>query len=449
MQAWQFIALPWRVIVTKPCRYAQALIVMPSWRALAAGLVLLALSMTSVAVWSDPALEEIRARAEAGEFERAERLLDQWLQSSQDADTTALLRAQLQAMKTTQIASQRQRIQGLIEGGDFDEAALELNELIAMGDSRQQVSALRQAIADARLYGAYRPGQVFSDPLPRLQQSAPAVVVIPVGQFMMGSPNTEPGRNANEGPRRRVQVDQGFALSQTEITVGQFAAFVADTGYRSDVERAGFGVVYEPRTRRFDRRRQVNWRHDYLGEVAADDLPVIRVSFNDAAAYARWLTNNSAQSYRLPSEAEYEYALRAGSQSRYWWGGGSPATAIENLTGDGDQSPTGANWSVAFRSYNDGHWGPAPVASYPPNPFGLHDMGGNVKSWVEDCWHESYVRAPRDTQAWINPGCTERVVRGGSWASTPAQARSAFRMAAASSEHSPQIGFRVVRVLSE
>jgi len=435
--------------VTKPCRSAQAQIFIPTWRVLVAGAVLMAMTVLSASALADPALDEIRARAEAGEFERAERLLDQWLQGSQDTDTAALVRAQLQSMKTAQIISQRLRIQSLIEAGEFDEAALELNELIAMGDSRQQVSALRQAMADARLYGAYRPGQVFSDPMPRLQQAAPAVVVIPVGQFMMGSPSTEPGRNANEGPRRRVQVDQGFALSQTEITVGQFAAFVADTGYRSDVERAGFGVVYEPRTRRFDRRRHMNWRHDYLGELAADDLPVIRVSFNDAAAYARWLTNNTSQTYRLPSEAEYEYALRAGSQSRYWWGGGSPSAPIENLTGDGDHSPTGGSWSVAFRGYDDGHWGPAPVASYPPNPFGLHDMGGNVKSWVEDCWHDSYVRAPRDTQAWVNPGCVERVVRGGSWASTPAQARSAFRMASASSEHSPQIGFRVVRELSE
>lgn len=449
MQAWQLSVSPWRVTVTKPCRSAQAQIFIPTWRVLVAGAVLMAMTVLSASALADPALDEIRARAEAGEFERAERLLDQWLQGSQDTDTAALVRAQLQSMKTAQIISQRLRIQSLIEAGEFDEAALELNELIAMGDSRQQVSALRQAMADARLYGAYRPGQVFSDPMPRLQQAAPAVVVIPVGQFMMGSPNTEPGRNANEGPRRRVQVDQGFALSQTEITVGQFAAFVADTGYRSDVERAGFGVVYEPRTRRFDRRRHMNWRHDYLGELAADDLPVIRVSFNDAAAYARWLTNNTSQTYRLPSEAEYEYALRAGSQSRYWWGGGSPSAPIENLTGDGDHSPTGGSWSVAFRGYDDGHWGPAPVASYPPNPFGLHDMGGNVKSWVEDCWHDSYVRAPRDTQAWVNPGCVERVVRGGSWASTPAQARSAFRMASASSEHSPQIGFRVVRELSE
>ena len=397
----------------------------------------------------DPALEAVRARAAAGEFDHAERLVEDWLRRSEDTEAAASLRAEIQQLKSQQLLSQRQRIEEMIQAGEFDLALAELNELIAMGDSREQVAALRQAIAEAQLYGAYRPGQVFSDHLDRLQQHGPAMVVLPVGHFMMGSPGTEPGREPSEGPRRRVIVPTGFALSQTEITVAQFAAFVEDTGYRSDAERAGFGVVYEPRTRRFDRRRQVHWRHDYLGEPAAPDLPVIRVSFNDASAYARWLSNNSGQRYRLPSEAEYEYALRAGSQSRFWWGGGSPDRAIENLTGDGDQSPTGLAWSVAFRQYRDGHWGPAPVASFERNPFGLYDMGGNVKSWVEDCWHDSFVRAPNDTRAWVNPGCSERVVRGGSWASTPSQTRSAFRMALAAPEHSAQIGFRVVRELSE
>jgi formylglycine-generating enzyme required for sulfatase activity len=398
--------------------------------------------------WAQSDLDEVRARAQQGEFEVAERLLDEWLRLGGDAEMAQQVREELRQWRLDQITNQRQRIEGLIEDGQFEAASAELNELIAMGDQRQQVTRLRQALADARLYGRYRPGQVLSDALPRLDQQGPAMVVVPAGQFMMGSPNTETGREASEGPRRRVRLDSGFALSVTEITVAQFAAFVDDTGYRSDVERSGFGVVYEPRTRRMDRRRGIDWRHDYLGEPADDQLPVIRVSFNDAAAYTRWLANNTGHAYRLPSEAEYEYALRAGSQSRYWWGGGSPDQPIENLTGDGDRSPTGATWSVAFRGYADGHWGPAPAASFPANPFGLHDMGGNVKSWVEDCWHDSYVRAPSDARAWVNPGCTERVVRGGSWASTPTQARSAFRMAAAAAEHSPQIGFRVARALT-
>src|SRR5690606_14124551 len=152
----------------------------------------------------------------------------------------------------------------------------------------------------------------------------------------------------------------------------------------------------------------------------------------DAAAYAEWLSSQTGHQYRLPSEAEFEYMLRAGTQSTYPWGEDTPPGGAGNFTGGEDVSPSGRRWRNAFDGYGDGAWGPAPVESYAANAFGLHDMAGNVSEWVSDCWHDSYRRAPADGKPWINPGCRTKVVRGGSWASSPQQTRSAWRIASES-----------------
>jgi formylglycine-generating enzyme required for sulfatase activity len=120
---------------------------------------------------------------------------------------------------------------------------------------------------------------------------------------------------------------------------------------------------------------------------------------------------------------------------------------MENLTGARDRSPSHRSWANAFAGYGDGFWGPAPVASFLSNAFGVSDINGNVSEWVADCWHDSYSRAPNDGSAWVNPGCKERVVRGASWASSPAQARSAFRAGMDANTTSARIGFRVARDL--
>lgn len=394
------------------------------------------------------ALEAALLLARELDFEAAEDLLGRAEAIERSSDSFERARRRVRELREDYLAQAEQYARDLIQAGRLTEADDEITDLIAMGLPRERIRTLRQELSYARLYGRYQPGQVLRDPLDGdPDRLGPAVVVIPSGRFMMGSRDSERDRADHEGPRHRVVLDQGFALAATEITVGQFGEFIDDSGYTTDAERAGWTRVYEVRSGRMTRRNRTDWRHDYLGRTAEPDLPVIHVSWRDARAYARWLAERTGLGYRLPSEAEFEYALRARSQSRYWWGDGSPDTPVENLTGDGDTSPNGANWSVAFPRYSDGHWGPAPVASYPTNPFGLHDMGGNVMEWTEDCWHDSFVRAPSDGSAWVNPGCGQRVIRGGSWSSTPAMSRSAYRLAGSETSTDMRVGFRVARDL--
>src|SRR5690606_18319050 len=199
-----------------------------------------------------------------------------------------------------------------------------------------------------------------------------------------------------------------------------------------------------PYTPRF--RSGVDWRSGYDGRPADPDEPVLHVSVRDAEAYAVWLSEQTGRHYRLPSEAEFEYALRAGNPGRYPWGNaGVPPADSGNFTGGNDVSPGGRTWNNGFVGYGDGYWGVAPAGRFKPNAWGLHDMAGNVSEWVADCWHASYRRAPADGAAWYNPGCRARVVRGGSWAGSPAQTRAAWRARMDSDVTSARVGFRVVR----
>ena len=248
-------------------------------------------------------------------------------------------------------------------------------------------------------------------------------------------------------PQHRVTLARGFAIARTEISVGEFREFVRASGYVPDSTRLGGASVYDERSGALRDDANASWQDDYAGRKAGDNLPVVNISWNDAVAYAKWLSERTGKQYRLPSEAEFEYALRGGATSRYWWGDAAPDQKVENLTGSGDRSRSGRRWSNAFRGYRDGYWGPAPVMSFAANPFGLYDMDGNVSEWVADCWHDNYIRAPDDGSAWINPGCRVHVLRGGSWGSSPDQVTSAYRQGADGDVRSGRVGFRVVREL--
>jgi formylglycine-generating enzyme required for sulfatase activity len=330
--------------------------------------------------------------------------------------------------------------------GDANRAQALLPQIDQAAPLSPEVQDLRRRIELTRTYGIWRPGQSFTEGL-RTGGRGPEMIVVPVGEFRMGSPESEADHNANESPQHAIAFQRGFALSRNDITVAQFAQFVNATHYLSDAEKSGRSLIFDEAKNKLDPRAGVNWRHDFSGRPADPEQPAMYVSWNDATAYAAWLTRESGHVYRLPSEAEFEYALRAGTHGAYPWPGVAPPAGIGNLTGAEDVSPTGRHWGNAFAHYGDGYWGPSPVGRFPPNAFGLYDMIGNVSEWVQDCWHEGYRRAPQDGSAWMNSGCARHVVRGAAWSSAPEQARSAYRQPEESGVGNARLGFRVVREL--
>ncbi len=353
-------------------------------------------------------------------------------------------RARIAAMRGGRADNLMSQAQSAFDAGNLDLAQRIAEQAAALGAS---TDAFLAKVQNAREYANYHPGQVFSDHFLDIVGQAPAMVVIPRGTFMMGSLQRGRVQASAEQPQHEVTLAKGFALARAEVTVAEFGAFVRSSGYVPDSDRLGGASVYDETNGRMQMRSGVDWQDDYAGQRAKANDPVVNVSWNDASAYAQWLSKRTGQRYRLPTEAEYEYAERAGTTTLYWWGDGAPARDVENLTGSGDRSPAHRSWANAFQSYSDNYWGPAPVMSFQPNPFGLYDIDGNVSEWVADCWHENYVRAPTDGSAWVNPGCEERVIRGGSWGSAPDQDRSAFRMGAAADARSGRVGFRVMREL--
>ena len=407
-------------------------------------------ALQGVAAVESALIRRAEESAEAGDFETAQAWLAHAAKVRPDAglETVADGRARVEWLRTTRIARLRDLgIAALPEFGGIDVARRHLAQLLRIAQPGDPAAAeLRERITLAVHYGLYAPGQVFTDAM-ATGGRGPQMAVVPHGAFTMGAGDGEPDASDHERPAHPVRFARGFGLSIREITVGEFRRFIAATGHRTRAERRGFSMVYDERSNNFVRRSGVDWYSDYLGRPADDGLPVLHVSARDAQAYAEWLSAQTGQRYRLPSEAEFEYALRAGSQGRWPWGEGAPPPLVANTTGALDRSPAGRTWTNAFPGYGDGYWGPAPVGSMEPNAWGLHDLAGNVSEWVADCWHDGYRRAPGDGSAWVNPGCRDQVIRGGSWASSPAQTRSAWRAPANVDTTNARLGFRVARDL--
>jgi len=333
-----------------------------------------------------------------------------------------------------------------LDAGNVELATKLAAQVRAIDPSLAALAAFDEQLTNARLYASYKPGQVFTDRYVDLPGKTPAMVVIPTGSFRMGAPADDDHAGTAQ-PQHTVTIVKGFAMARTAVTVAEFREFVRAGNYVPDSVRLGGASVYDERSGALRDDASATWQDDYAGRKADDNLPVVNVSWNDAKAYADWLSQRTGKAYRLPSEAEFEYALRGGTSSRYWWGDDTPKRPVENLTGSGDRSRSGRRWSHAFRNYRDGYWGPAPVMSFAANPFGLYDINGNVSEWALDCWHDNYIRAPNDGSAWINPGCRSHVVRGGSWGSSPEQVDSSYRQGADGELRSGRVGFRVVREL--
>ena len=393
-------------------------------------------------------LDRALAAAAQDDFDGADKILADASTVSPGSQQLLDTRSRIEGIRRDRAANTLSQANSALDAGNPDLAETLAKKALALSPDLAGVDDFNRRLRNARLYANYSPGQVVTDKFLDRHGSAPPLVVIPTGSFSMGAPAGEGGARASEQPQRLVRIDSGFALGRDDVSVGEFRVFIDDSGYATDAEKAGASSVYDETTGRMIDRRGITWRDDYLGNVADDDLPVIHVSWNDAVAYAQWLSARTGKRYRLPSEAEFEYALRAGSSTRYPWGDGNPPRVLDNFTGDGDRSPKlRRSWAKAFRRYDDGYWGPAPNGKFPANAFGLIDMDGNVSEWVADCWHDNYTRAPVDSSAWMNPGCAEHVIRGGSWGSAPDQVRSAYRIAAPSSTRSARVGIRVARDL--
>ncbi len=396
-------------------------------------------------------IERANGSAQELDFETAE----QWLQraSAVQVDQTLVdeARVQLAAFQNMHATDLEDKALAALDAGKFDAADLFIIDLIALGGQEDRVKDLRAQLKEARYYGGFEPGQVISDTFLDSDEKAPEIVVIAAGSFLMGSSNRSGGAFDNEQPRHRVTIERGFGLGVTEVTVGQFRKFVESSGYQTTAERTGSSIVYDEVAGRLSKRKGINWRYDYQGEKAQPDEPVLHINSYDARAYVGWLAAKTGKKYRLPSEAEYEYVARAGGSGTFWWGEGSPAKIVENLTGQRDRSPSKRSWTTPFKKYGDGYWGPAPAGSLRDDdlvhPMGVYDIAGNVSEWVADCWHQNYVKAPVDGSAWVNPGCTRTVVRGGYWASAPEQSRAAFRISAKPETVGPVVGMRIARDL--
>ena len=290
------------------------------------------------------------------------------------------------------------------------------------------------------------PGQIFSDRLKR-GLYGPELVVIPAGNFKLGALSGDKAATDAEKPAHVVALDKDFAISRTEISVAQFGAFIKHSGFKSFADKSGGSEIFDLASGKFIQGKGVNWRYNHIGKPTEDDFPVVHVSFNDATAYVQWLSLQTGESYRLPTEAEWEYVLRAGSESIFPWGKKIKDVRKGNLSGERDKFPNGRVWGNAINNYGDSYWGLAPVGQYSSEGFGTFDMLGNVSEWVEDCWHENYRRAPGNGEAWVNPGCKQRVARGSAWLSSADQSRSSFRMPADADSSNARLGFRVVREL--
>lgn len=291
-------------------------------------------------------------------------------------------------------------------------------------------------------------GAVFRDALASGGEG-PEMLAVPGGTFDMGSITLELDRRADEGPQHPVSVPD-FALARFELTVAEFRAFVTATGYITDAERdrGALPGVATPGcqvalTGGFDWLRNTSWKQPM--RPLREREPVVCISRDDAAAYAAWLSAETGQRYRLPSEAEFEYALRGGRRPSTWpWAEAELPLFCRyaNL----DHTQTGGWVDLPC---DDHQPGVATGGSFEPNPLGLYDLSGNVAEWTADCFHADYTGAPADGQVWEGADCPQAVARGASWHDGLVQARVAARAAHPVGWRSALLGVRLARALGE
>lgn len=417
-----------------------------------------------------PSAEELAAQAAVRQVEQEKEARELAARRQREAEAAAAVQARLDEQRRVQLREQQRRERAAAEEARLARKELLRQQLLAKRDEEvakaqaakeeaarkaaqarataayiaQQKKAREEETARAAAQAASAPaepapgvptpmpapavdaGAILRDPFLEGGGSGPAMVLIEAGRFEMGSPEHErriamaAGSQKNwiarETPQHWVGIERPFAMGRYPVTVGEWRAFAQASGWQQHGE--------------------VNWESP--GFPQTDMHPVVGVTWFDALQYVAWLSEATGKRYRLPSEAEWEYACRAGSKTAF------------NV---GDTISTEqANFDGSF-TYNGGprgefRHGTTPVDSFAPNTWGLHDMHGNVWEWVQDVVHDNYEGAPHDGSAWeLGGDQVRRILRGGSWLYNPRYLRSALRNGFSAVLSNDIVGFRVVREL--
>lgn len=262
----------------------------------------------------------------------------------------------------------------------------------------------------------------------------PLLVHLEKGSFTRGSANDDPSADESEHPRHKVTIEKPFAIAAHPVTLREYEAFVAATS-----RETGPGCYTLTDTGwRVD--KNASWRAPGFPQTPLD--PVVCISWHDATAYAAWLSSRTGKTYRLPSEAEWEFAARGGTTGENFWGEDSTLACVFANVND-----LTAKNKVAKAAENctDGFMHTSPVGHFQPNPFGLYDILGNAWVWLADCWQDDYTAAPRDGSAHVSNNCQNRVLRGSSWTDTPGPVRIGARENRPPEGRYSIAGFRLAR----
>ncbi|MGY6587979.1 MAG: SUMF1/EgtB/PvdO family nonheme iron enzyme [Wenzhouxiangella sp.] len=398
---------------------------------------------------SDRLMDMAEAALEDNSFDRADGLMDKARTAGAGGERYQGARDRLRQARERQAAERRHRqlvtsIQRELArlgrdttvDGNLDPSTREAIRIFERGTFQpvrgEATTEILAALRSADRWPILQAGDVFRD-----CSDCPEMVVVPSGRFTMGSPPDEPQRRDYEGPQREVAIPL-FAIATSPLTVGEFRAFVDATDYQTDAERNAGGNAgcrtFEERAWAWRSAR--SWRDPGMNQD--DSHPVLCLSWHDAQAYLNWLSNQTGENYRLPSEAEWEYAARAGSTTRFNTGD-CITTDQANFRG---LDPASGCARGVYRART------TPIKSFDSNLWGLYDVHGNVWEWVQDCWNENYSGAPTDGSAWMEGACSRAVARGGSWDTNGRDIRLADRYLRVRGFRYSSQGFRVARSMA-
>jgi formylglycine-generating enzyme required for sulfatase activity len=337
------------------------------------------------------------------------------------------------AEKEKKLEEERARVAALREQLDKEKKLEEERMGLEAERLRLEEEKRKREEEAKRIAMARRPPKDFTNPL------GMEFVLIPAGRFTMGSPTSESGRFDWEGPQHEVEITKPFYMGKYEVQVGEFRAFVKDTGYKTEAETGDGAFTWTGN--KWEKKAETYW--DNPGFSQTDSHPVTCISWNDAMEFIKWVSKKTGHTYRLPTEAEREYTCRAGTKTARHWGDSPNEACRYGNVADQTAKQQFPGWRV--HECEDGYVNTAPVGRFQPNAFGLYDMLGNVWEWCQD-WYGGYSSG-FSTDPSSPGGGSPRVIRGGSWNNEPRNVRCATRNYHSPSYRSDGLGLRLVRTI--